>query len=321
MAAHSHDLFIELSFETFGRALIRSWWLVLIVMCVTIILVWRWIGDSPIRYEAVSLVEIIDSSINQNKFDGPTGALGLLANLGTEGSPQLEKFEQLLGARALAERVQDRVDLMGEVFDARPDPEDGGWTAPRPEPRTQDRVRHWILRKFGFPIWNEPDIGDLANFIEDSIEVDQIKGGLVRIFITGTDPNLIAEILPIVIEEADRMLWQKQFDRVSQQIDYLDRRLDTVTKQAHRRTLIDLLSNQEQTMMLLQAQGPFSFQIIDPPNVPTIPVWPRPVFMLALSVMGGLVFGVLAALILALFNTRRLETKKLRSVPVDSPAI
>jgi uncharacterized protein involved in exopolysaccharide biosynthesis len=98
----------------------------------------------------------------------------------------------------------------------------------------------------------------------------------------------------------------KRADSIAR-ISYLDQKLQTVTFADQRSILIALLAQEQQKLMLIEADKDFVAQIIDPPIVPKSPSSLSPVTIALISAVMG---TLLAGIILMLMSEERLERSR-----------
>jgi hypothetical protein len=104
---------------------------------------------------------------------------------------------------------------------------------------------------------------------------------------------------------ADQAIRQATLQRTSQQIAFLDSRLRTLAVAEHRAALTQLLSDQEKRLMLLQIDQPYAARIIDPPALPRLPIWPRPLLTLGVAGLSAVLLWFVIGVVVAMFGRRR----------------
>ena len=145
--------------------------------------------------------------------------------------------------------------------------------------------------------------------LRSNLEVTQSDNGAVRyIELRGEDPDMARDLLLRLYTAADTSIRQASLQRTSQQIAFLDTRLRTLAVAEHRAALTQLLSEQEKRLMLLQIDQPYAARIVDPPMVPRLPIWPRPLLTLGVSGLIAVVLWFVIGLVAAMFGRRRLRT-------------
>ena len=118
-----------------------------------------------------------------------------------------------------------------------------------------------------------------------------------RISFRHKDPVFEMQFLTWIHKESDELVRGDALERASRQIAYIGERLRTYSITEYRQALVQLLSEQEKQMMMIQVDLPFAARIINPPTVSDVPTSPQPFLALALAVTGGLFLGVSLALL------------------------
>jgi uncharacterized protein involved in exopolysaccharide biosynthesis len=120
-------------------------------------------------------------------------------------------------------------------------------------------------------------------------------GAMRRIVLPHPDPVLAKTLLMALYRAADDHLRHQAKTRTETEIAYVQQALRADMLAEHRTALINVLSAQEQTMMMLRVDLPFAADLIQPPQAPSMPDWPNPLLVLVLSVLLGGFAGLVTA--------------------------
>jgi LPS O-antigen subunit length determinant protein (WzzB/FepE family) len=244
--------------------------------------------------------QMVVQSAGQQSATGAAGAivhLGSLLGAGTAiEDREFSQFQALLKSAALAERLQNKHGMMQQVFASQWDPVNKRWLEPT-------GWRHELSAKLrnlrGLPRWIPPSVYDLVDHIGTSVMVKKSStgGSIYTILYKSGDRDFAIRFLDLLHKETEAALREDRKLRVSEQARYLRSRIETTPIVEYRLSLIQLLSDQDKTLMLLESSLPFATNVVDPPHAPLRPEAPSLIIYGFVGVVGGLVLGVLLVLI------------------------
>ena len=280
----------------------RSKWIVVAVAVAVVASVTAWMKFSAAKYTATMVVAPATDAGRGglsgvlSQYSGLASLAGIDLPTGETVSPFVE-FTELLTSVTIAERLQTKHDVMQSVFDRYWDATNKRWVAPSdPVARLKGIVRDF----FDMPPWIPPSTTALAEYLARKVSVSQVANtGMQRVEFVHKNPAFAVQLLKWMIEEGDSLIRQEAYERTSRQIKYIENKLETVVVAEHRQSLVQLLSDQEQQMMMIQVDLPYAARLVVPPNVPDDPDFPNPRLFLPLSVIGGLLLGIGLVVVIA----------------------
>jgi uncharacterized protein involved in exopolysaccharide biosynthesis len=290
-----------------AAALWRRWWLlpVLVVSFLGLALTTLF-GSRPVYIVEMAITPVTE---NEESLSGAIGGLSGLASLvgvslpnGSMGTP-FDELLDLLTSQRLADLVAEDHDLMVRLFRRRWNPETESWRPPAGPIASFSRSLREALE---LPQIGDPGSDDVRRFLQSNLDVTQSDNGAVRyVELRGEDPVMARELLLMLYNAADQAIRQATLQRTSQQIAFLDSRLRTLAVAEHRAALTQLLSDQEKRLMLLQIDQPYAARIIDPPALPRLPIWPRPLLTLGVAGLSAVLLWFVIGVVVAMFGRRR----------------
>lgn len=255
------------------------------------------------RYTATTVLVPAVNRTDVPQLRGGLAALSGLAGgkLGGNNVSSMDRFGFLLTSTRLAARQIDRRRILWVLFPERWDPVGRRWKAP--DGMLQDLIGG-MKQIFGIPPWTAPDVFAVTKVYEKNLA--QAKVGdteLVRLSYSDTDPARAQRVLRWIVDDANEIVRGDAALRARQQSGYLRDRLRTSTIQDYRDTLLSLLAQEEQTIMLSSSQLPFAADTIEGNAISLVPTSKRPVK----TALGGGVIGLVLAYLIAVvrFNVRR----------------
>ena len=213
----------------------------------------------------------------QNVSASMTG-LASLAGINLGSSVDTIEVVATLRSRVFVEEFIGEENLLPVLFADEWDAVNGRWKDDDPE--------------------NWPDIRDgVEFFIEDVRSVDEnTTSGLVTLAIEWTDAELAAQWADKLILRINERLRTRDLKNSEQRLAYLYAQLQKANLVELRQAISRLIESEVQTITLAQAEAEYAFKIIDPPRVPNEQVSPRQALIAVLSMLIGIIVGVLAVL-------------------------
>ena len=285
----------ELTFRALFFQIVRGKWIILATMAVLVGLVTVWMKTTEPLYTA-SMVIAPTGEAGAGGMAGRLLQYGDLASLAGINLPSAEavspftQFTELVTSVTVAQRLQDKYGVLQKLFERSWDAENKRWLPPE---GPVESVMGWVRGFFNLPAWTPPSATSFAAYLEDELEISEVaRSGMRKIAFRHEDPEFAVRLLHWIHEESDELIREEAQERTTRQIEYIERKLATVSIIEHRQSLTQLLSDQEKEMMMIQVDLPFSARIIEPPTASDEPTFPKPELFLAISLVAGFFLGV-----------------------------
>jgi len=223
---------------------------------------------------------------------GPELAAGVAEHgAGDETLSDFARFLELLGSAPVAARLAGDPALLRRLFPERWDAAAGDW---RPPPGLAAGAKRLLLAVAGREDWVEPDAVEAARRLRDHVLVATVgTGPMRRIVVRHADRAFALDLLGRLAAATDAHLRAEAARRSAAQVAYIRAQLARVTMAEHRRTLTELLAEQERVAMLIEVDLPFAADPIEPPTAARLPDWPDPKVVLPLGLVVGTALGML----------------------------
>jgi len=206
---------------------------------------------------------------------------GLSSLIGLQGltDTQFDLYLTTRNSNLLAAKLMSIPGVPQKIFESLWDKEKRQWRAP---PGVWPSLKRGVSRSLGFTPWSPPNSGDVAEFLKKSVTVGTDKRTLItRIEFSDHDRDFSKFLLLTVHSQAESLLREQAQRRTRIMIAHLIHELATVTVTEQREALIQLLSQQEKQMMMIDDNLPYAAVVIDPPSVDTVGK-PRPLLIIFL---------------------------------------
>lgn len=256
--------------------------------------------DSPL-YTATAVVGPADNS-DQPFSDGLAGALGgslggiakhlhVGGMLGQQGlNDTFDEYTSLLTSNRLAEILVRKDHILPEIFSDDWDSVHQRWL-PRIDP--VHRAVDWLKIVLHRPLKPVPDLDDLEKYFEKNLIVDpSLETSFATVSLRFRAPDGAERLLGLILREADNAIREDKRRDVAARIAYLNTALEHLSLADQKPQLIDIISDQEQEMMMVESDHLYASILIDTPYAPLKPSSPSPVvdgaIALALAMFGWL---------------------------------
>lgn len=282
--------------ETIAQELIGSaWrhrWLVVLTVIVMLGLGVLFILVSPTRYTSRLVVMPTEASQQLSDLLRNAGASALAGSLtsltGNEQITYFDRFSKQLTAVGTAAALKEHAGLVESLMGLR-------WN---------DQRKIWESTSFLTPVKAalgletsvDTSAQAVAEFLRRTLNQEQDRDSpITTLSLDATDAEVARQTLGYLHRYSDDQIKQAIYQQTQSKLEYLQRRLQNVTVNDYRQTLIGLILDQEKILMLIQPNLPFAAEALEQPEVLTEPSSPKKIRILALAGLIGLVLGAFFA--------------------------
>ncbi len=252
---------------------------------------------------------LLAPTLNEGQ-DNPLGDLSRVASLAGFGgsgrsSSDFLVFQKLLHTEDVAAQLLLHHDLIQELYPLEWDSASSSWRAP---PRGMLSKTLSYLKRIATgdePLpYSPPDAKRLAAFLSKAVLMSQQRGEpFLQLSTRVSKPELGEKLLVSVVEIANEILRERfQRDGIAS-IEFYKSRLESTFQLEHRQAIIRLMSNEEQKLMMASKNAEFSAKTISGPSFSRGYVSPRPLIVLALAIVGALIFSSFIVLLVSHFRS------------------
>lgn len=287
-----------------GRALVSRWaWpplmAILFMVLTTIVL-----GQQKPQFEA--RLVIVEKSAEGRPGFGMNGVLGstLLGSLAEGGAPtSYDKFVILLASEDVALRIWRDGELMSQLFPHYWDPTSRKWQRPD---GFGAQLRGLINRAFGLPAWSEPGVEPVVGLLQKHLRiVPSDNGRFTSIAFRHEHPDVATKVLRLVVARADDLVRARDRAAAVENIRFLRGRLQSEPLAEIREVLAEQLAREYARATAVSSTGSYSYDIQREIYTSPVPVSPRPVLSLALTMLAGLILGSVIAVLAGIWRQDR----------------
>lgn len=300
-----------------GEILARLWagkWLILAAALIGLFLAGIWLKTLTGPQYAASMViapanESGTEALAKQLSSASNAPILPLAGLSlgpSDVATSFDRFVAHLTSVTMAERLEQDHGVLRRIFARDWNAERGEWMH---RAGVVGAVVGEIERFFGVESWRSPTAVTLANFLKRRVVVYPVgRTGLRTVRIQLSDPALARDLLDWIYTEADRLIREEDRARTKAELDYLRDRFEKETVAEYRDSLIKLIAEREQRLMVIELDLPFVAERIEGPTASETPVSPKPMEALFVGLIAGSFVGLIAVLVL--LDPRRWRRKE-----------
>jgi len=266
---------------------LRTYYLLLIALVSTLLAgVVVYVALAHPVYTATAIVGPADNSdepFGQGGAGALSGGLGGIAKhlhvggaLGQEGTDDtFDEYTALLTSNRLLEILVRKDHVLQEIFASDWDRVHHRWL-PHDDfiHRTIDTAKMLLHR----PVKLVRDQDDLQEYFKSRLVVDpSLETSFATVSLRFGSPEGAERLLGLILHEADDIIREDKRRDVEARIAYLNTALEHLSLADQKPELIDVLSQQEQEMMMIESDHLFASTLIDQPYAPGKPTAPSPI--------------------------------------------
>lgn len=300
------------SLAVLARNVLSGWLMICLCGVAGLLLALGYLSLTPATYEISAVVAPVGdlTGAADSASSGPTVAAGALALIGVTGRPaqvsRIDRFLMLLKSVRVAERLDAETHIMRSIFTRDWDKSNQTWS--EPAPNLFDTIGRPLRRLLGRPQWTAPSTYDLAKYLETNINVGltvpERSLPVYRLTIDSSDPLFALNLLSNLIRDSDNVVREIDSESSKRHMDYIVQQLGTVTNFEHRQALINLLTEQERTLMLAAPNQPYAVDLLEPVHASSRPTKPQVSILVTLGLILGVTAGVCFTVLREIFRAK-----------------
>ena len=219
---------------------------------------------------------------------GGLSALGSLAglNLGTDESGTVEALGVLKSHDFARQFIEDQGLLHVLLW--------ADWNA---------QTGHWRQTDPAL----QPDIRDAVRYFDTNVlrVTEDKKTGIVTLGVRWKDPALAASWVNTLVVRLNEQMRARALTEGEANVEYLRKELSSTTQPTLQTAVAHLIETELQKTMIARTNREFAFRVIDHGEIPKLRAWPKRSMILALGVLAGGLFGLLAVFVRDWFRRSR----------------
>lgn len=266
----------------------RHRWLVALVVLVALALGVAWIVVSPTRYTSRLVVMPTEASQQLSDLLRNAGSSVIASSLGsltgTEQITYFDRFSKQLTAVSTAAALKEHPNLVESLMGLRWNDERKIWEG--------DSVLTQVKAALGLDTSADTSAQAVAEFLRRNLVQEQDRNSpITTLSLDAADAEVARQTLGYLHQYSDDQIKQAIYQQTQSKLEYLQRRLQSVTVNDYRQTLIGLILDQEKILMLIQPNLPFAAEALEKPEILIEPSSPKKGRILVVALLLGLLIG------------------------------
>jgi hypothetical protein len=247
---------------------------------------------TPPIYTATAIVGPADNSDQPFGLDagGGSGGMGGIAKhlhvgglLGQGGDDTFNEYTSLLTSTRLASVLVNKDHILSQIYASKWDATHNRWY---PRDTVFDEALDFAKVLLRRPVKPGPDVDDLIKYFDTRLTSDvSLETTFATVTFKYRSPAEAERLLSLILLEADNIIRQDKRRDVSARIAYLNAALEKLTNADQKPAMIDILSEQQQEMMMVESDHRYASVLIDPPHAPLLPSSPIPTLDAAIALL------------------------------------
>jgi hypothetical protein len=283
------------------KEMLRRWYLVVVCVFISVAAV---IGFSNLRgpqYTTVMVVTPAES--NGNSLSSTLGGgAGLLGLVGGGQSPQFDHFVILLQSESVSEALMKDPHIVKLMFGESIDPQTGLWRKSRSR-----NIKDGLYGLFGIHRPPGPTVDDMYSILNGMLVVDSdpLNRSKATVTCTASDTMTCRELMLAVAKVAQERMDKISIENARRTMSYLNNLLTTADEVSLKQALTNVMATTE-VQEALSSIGQQRAIVLDGPGTPSIPAYPKVIFLVEASILAGLLMGAASAWLVRNVPSKRL---------------
>jgi len=288
----------EISLGRLMSRLVSRWHRIILMFAVGIVGAIALSLTMPKIYVAEMTIAPADNPNESSSSGG--GAIGAIARLtGDASNPkQFDYFIELLHSARLAQAIFADPTLPSTILEGTWKLQPNGIWQRRLRPGFISVLKARLLGEFGIYIDDSPSVHTIQRYLKENIKFTRdIKNGLVSMTLQNRSPEVAEILLTRITQIDDKILRDEKTRQTQQELQYLSKRSETISVVEQKAAVINLISDAEKRLMLLESGQPYAMMTLDPPLAGNAPSSPAPIMNIFIGALIGIGIGIVLALI------------------------
>jgi hypothetical protein len=208
----------------------------------------------------------------------------ILGGASSGGNDPFQEYLQLLPSPRLRAELDEKDHFLTQVFPQSWNAHTNTWKPPGSVHSIVAAIMHLLKR----PTADHPDLESLGRYFgrymnispsasagrSSALNMAGLSPGFVRISLDANDPRRAEHLLNVMLHRADEIIRQERLADIKARIDYIQKSLPIVTEADQKKTLIQILAQQEELEVMLVADKRYAHVLVSNPYASPVPVSP-----------------------------------------------
>jgi hypothetical protein len=273
-----------------------------IIFCTTVSIVFASynLRHEEKKYSITYKLKPVSQKDNGPNISGLGGIASLAGiNLPSSSSSDFNVFKELIYSNEVSHEIIKNKDMTRMLFAGEWNKSLGKYSPGKKSKISElkNYVKNLLLGEEE-EIYIPPNSRRLAKFISEYVKLTvERKTGFLFLTSEHSQPELILKLLIEITNASDGIIRDRYVNFSKEPLDFYKEKLNSSRSREHREALAQLISKEQQKLMLASSGKYFAIEPITKPVISLYPTHPRPMSNLILSLFIGLVFSMLIVLL------------------------
>ena len=272
----------------------------ILICIITVFLAIYYLQFAEKKYTVEYSLKPVGETKNIPSFSGLGGFASLAGvQLPTNSSNDFVIFKELITAPEVSEIIFENKKIIIDIFRTEWDATLNNYSSP-PKSKIQTFISDAKKLLTGNIDVNymPPNPRRLAIFINDNIQISEDKEtGFLKFTSETSKPELMLSLIIEATKASDKIMRQRYIDFSTEPLAFYKEKLRTARSREHREALAELIGKEEEKLMFASKGKHFIAEPYINPTISLHPTAPKPILVLALSLVLGLFLGATLVLV------------------------
>ena len=251
------------------------------------------------KYSVEYSLKPVGETKNSSSFSG-LGTFASIAGiqLPTSSNNDFNIFEELITAPEVSEIIFENKKIIKDIFRSEWNEKLNNYSKP-----LKSKIQSFISNAKKLLTGNievnymPPNPRRLTIFINENIQINEDKEtGFLKFSSETSKPELILSLIIEATKVSDKIMRQRYIDFSTEPLAFYKEKLSIARSREHREALAELISKEEEKLMFASKGKYFIAEPYMSPTISLHPTSPKPLLILALSLLVGLFLGAVLVL-------------------------
>jgi hypothetical protein len=268
---------------------------IILIIIISVFLASFHLQNAERKYSVEYNLKPVGETKNSSSFSRLGGFASLAGvQLPTSTNTDFNIFKELITAPEVSEIIFENKKIIRDIFRSEWDETLNNYSR-QPKSKIQILVSDAKKLLTGNIEVNymPPNPRRLSNFINKNIQIGKDKEtGFLKFTSETSKPELILSLIIEATKASDKIMRQRYVDFSTEPLAFYKDKLRTARSREHREALAELIGKEEQKLMFASRGKYFIAEPYINPTISLYPTAPKPIAILALSLVLGLFLGV-----------------------------
>ena len=268
-----------------------------------------YLQDAQRKYLVEYKLKPVGDTQQKSSFSG-LGSFASLAGiqLPSNSTTDFIIFKELISSVEVSKMIFENKALIQEIYAGEWDSSLNSFSEPL-KSKTATRISDLkkLLTGNNKVNYNPPNAKRLSDYISQNIKISENKKtGFLTIAAKSPNPDMLLSLIIAISEASDQIMRQRYINFSKEPLSFYKEKLRSARSQEHREALAELISKEEQKLMLASVGKYFTAEPYIEPTISSHPITPNAKQILLLS----LIFGVIIGCSIVLIRSAIMRSKK-----------